>query len=206
MNNQFATQFLLQELDEYDSLRNILQDLGAAEDSIELLIDGVKHGLITPEKAIKITKLSIHGVHETSSVGGGSTTGASFTGGTGEQMATNRAFKKKYQEDAPILAGGKSDISTYTNDGFKKVEESRAYTQFKREATLRPKSEQLHQAAKMIQHKLQEVDKLLEFTAQMRQELSEGEETVEYKHNTKKIFEKVHNKVVEVYTKVKGLK
>lgn len=207
MNNQFATQFLLQEEDAYDSLESMLQDLGATKESIELLVNGVRQDLITPEKAVEIVKATVHGVSETSSVGGGTTVGASFTAGTGEQMATNRAFKKKYQEDAPILAGGKkADISTYTQDGFTKVEESRAYSQFKREATLRPKSEQLHQAAKMIQHKLQEVDKLLEFTSQMRQELSEGEETVEYKHNTKKIFEKVHRKVVEVYTKVKDLK
>ena len=40
----------------------------------------------------------------------------------------------------------------------------------------------------------------------MKNELSEGEQTLEYKHNTKKVFEKIHSKVVEVYTKVKGLK
>jgi len=35
---------------------------------------------------------------------------------------------------------------------------------------------------------------------------SEGEQTLEYKHNTKKVFERIHSKVVEVYTKIKGLK
>ena len=39
-----------------------------------------------------------------------------------------------------------------------------------------------------------------------RSELSEGEENLEYKHNTKKVFEKIHSKVVEVYSKVKNLK
>ena len=86
------------------------------------------------------------------------------------------------------------------------LEESRAYNRFKKEAAMRSKPDQLHQAAKMIQHKLDEVTKLLEFTSQMRQDLSEGETTVEYKHNTKKVFERIHSKVVEVYTKVKGLK
>ena len=86
------------------------------------------------------------------------------------------------------------------------LEESRAYSQFKREAAMRSKPDQLHQAAKMIEHKLDEVEKLLEFTSQMRQDLSEGEANVEYKHNTKKVFERIHSKVVEVYTKVKGLK
>jgi len=64
----------------------------------------------------------------------------------------------------------------------------------------------MHEAAKMIQNKLHEIEKLLEFTSQMRGELSEGEQTLEYKHNTKKVFDKIHSKVVEVYTKVKGLK
>ncbi len=86
------------------------------------------------------------------------------------------------------------------------LEESRAYNQFKKEAAMRSKPDQLHQAAKMIQHKLDEVTKLLEFTSQMRNDLSEGEANVEYKHNTKKVFERIHSKVVEVYTKVKGLK
>jgi len=84
--------------------------------------------------------------------------------------------------------------------------ESRAYTQFKKEAATRSKPDQLHQAAKMVQNKLDEIEKLLEFTSQMRNELSEGEANLEYKHNTKKVFEKIHSKVVEVYTKVKGLK
>ena len=86
------------------------------------------------------------------------------------------------------------------------LEESRAYNQFKKEATMRSKPDQLHEAAKMIQRKLDEVTKLLEFTSQMRNDLSEGEANVEYKHNTKKVFERIHSKVVEVYTKVKGLK
>ena len=86
------------------------------------------------------------------------------------------------------------------------LEESRAYSQFKKEATMRSKPDQLHEAAKMIQRKLDEVTKLLEFTSQMRNDLSEGEANVEYKHNTKKVFERIHSKVVEVYTKVKGLK
>lgn len=86
------------------------------------------------------------------------------------------------------------------------LEESRAYNQFKKEAAMRSKPDQLHQAAKMIQRKLDEVTKLLEFTSQMRNDLSEGEANLEYKHNTKKVFERIHSKVVEVYTKVKGLK
>ena len=84
--------------------------------------------------------------------------------------------------------------------------ESRAYSRFKKETTVRSKPEQLHHAAKMIHNRLAEITKLLEFTNQMKGELSEGEESLSYKHNTKKVFEKINAQVVEVYSKVKGLK
>lgn len=86
------------------------------------------------------------------------------------------------------------------------LNESRAYSRFKKDTAVRSKPDQMHEAAKIIQNKLHEIEKLLEFTSQMKNELSEGEQTLEYKHNTKKVFEKIHSKVVEVYTKVKGLK
>ena len=288
MNNQFATQFLREEVDEFDSLRSMLSQLGASEDSIELLVNAVAKGHLQPSKAIEIVKSTVmkeDGAAAAapaggSTTGGGVTNGATFTPGTGEQYAGK---KKKYQEaasqgefnvgdrvkynnqdweiiklfpehgtarlrhlkglpsttvlvdalqksnvseDAPRLAGGKkADIHTYTQDGFTKApnakqaakeikgvqvkelwEESRQYSQFKKETATRSKPDQMHEAAKMIQNKLHEIEKLLEFTSQMRSELSEGEQTLEYKHNTKKVFEKIHSKVVEVYTKVKGLK
>ena len=301
MNNQFATQYLREEVDPH-WLENFMKEKGADDLLINYTMSLIQQGLISPERAIEIFKDTL-GVNEMSTTGGGSTAGASFSPGAGEQMATTKAFgKKKYtedineesleigdrvkvvygnqfyghtgtiedivrgfvvvdidnegsysmhlsdvekiddeeddlDEDAPRLAGspakttkqGAKNLSAYSSVGFTKapnaeeagkkikgvqvkslweelMSESRAYSQFKREATMRSKPDQLHQAAKMIQHKLQEVTKLLEFTSQMRQELSEGETTVEYKHNTKKVFERIHSKVVEVYTKVKGLK
>jgi hypothetical protein len=170
-----------------------------------------------------------------STTGGGVTNGASFTPGAGEQyaMGTKKVRKEDAPRlagsPAKTNSQGSKNLNAYSSVGFTKapsaeeagkqmkgidvdmlwkeaLEESRAYSQFKKEAAMRSKPDQLHQAAKMIQHKLQEVEKLLEFTSQMRQDLSEGEASVEYKHNTKKVFERIHSKVVEVYTKVKGLK
>jgi len=86
------------------------------------------------------------------------------------------------------------------------INESRAYSQFKKQTAIRPKDQQMHEAVKMIHKKLEEVSKLVEFAQQMRNELSEGENALEYKHNTKKIFEKINSKVVEVYTKTRDLK
>jgi hypothetical protein len=244
MNNQFATQFLLQE-DEFDSLRNALYDLGASEDSVQMLVAAVTKGYLKPSQAVDIAKNTV--MREDggaaaapaggSTTGGGVTNGATFTPGAGEQYAAGTR-KKKYQEDAPRLAGspaktdkqGAKNLSAYSSVGFTKapsateagkkmkgvqvkdlwdeepLSESRAYNQFKREAATRNKPDQLHQAAKVIQNKLEEVSRLLEFTAQMRTELSEGDINLEYKHNTKKVFEKINSKVIEVYTKVKSLK
>jgi hypothetical protein len=86
------------------------------------------------------------------------------------------------------------------------INEARNYNQFKKQAATRTKSQQMHEAAKMIHKKLEEINRLLEYTSQMKNELAEGEEQMEYKHNTKKVFEKINTKVVETYSKVKKLK
>ena len=224
MNNQFATQFLREEYNElFEKVKKHLMSYGASEDGADMLAKAVEKEHITFQTAIDIVRTTT-GIEEMSSTGGGVTNGAAFAPGSGEQYAAGT--RKKYQEDAPMLAGGKkADIHTYTQDGFTKAEnakeagkhikgvevkdlweESRQYSQFKRETATRNKPDQMHEAAKMIQSKLHEIEKLLEFTSQMRNELSEGEQTLEYKHNTKKVFEKINSQVVEVYSKVKGLK
>ena len=200
MNNQFATQFLREEVDP-NWLENYMKKLGADEELVQFTLALIEKGLIKPERAIEIMKQTL-GLQEDggAAAAGGSTTGvgvtngASFTPGTGEQYAAGTR-KRSMEEDAPMLAHGKANISTYTDDGFTKapnaeeagkklksidvdmlrkeaLEESRAYSKFKKEAAMSSKPDQLHQAAKMIQHKLQEVEKLLEFTSQMRNDLS----------------------------------
>lgn len=159
----------------------------------------------------------------------------------GKNDVNDKVTKVELEEDAPMLAHGKANISTYTNDGFKKtkrgtsgmkgvipkdlwnedytpedqiaaadseikLEEARNYHQFKREAATRTKAQQMHEAAKMINNKLDEINRLLEYTNQMRNDLSEGEEQLEYKHNTKVLFQKMNKKVVEAYTKLKKVK
>lgn len=244
MNNQFATQFLREEVDS-DWLKNYMAELGADEELVKFTLSLIEKGLIKPERALEIMKQTL-GLTEDggaaapaggSTTGGGVTNGATFTPGNGEQYAAGTK-KKKYQEDAPRLAGspaktnkqGAKNLSAYSSVGFTKAPsateagkhmksidvenlwdedplyESRAYSKFKKETAVRSKPDQMHEAAKIIQNKLHEIEKLLEFTSQMKNELSEGEQTLEYKHNTKKVFEKIHSKVVEVYTKVKGLK
>ncbi len=299
MNNQFATQFLLSEIDAYDSLRSMLAQLGAEEDSIKVLVKAVEMGALKPSEAVEIVKKALN-IDETSAVGGGVTGGpgaATFSPGAGEQHAGPKAFKKVKEvslndeesleigdrvkvvygnefyghtgtiedivrgfvvvdiddegtysmhasdvqkieddeddldEDAPRLAGspaktnkqGSKNLKAYSSVGFTKAPsaeqaakqikgvqvkdlwEGQRYSQFKKETATRSKGEQMHEAVKAIHKKLEEVGKLLEFTSQMKVELSESEDQLEYKHNTKKVFEKIHTKVVEVFSKVKKL-
>ena len=175
-------------------------------------------------------------------VGGGTTDGASWDPqgptGNGEQYAAGTR-KKKYQEDAPRLAGnpsktnkqGSKNLNAYKSVGFttapsareagkrlksidvkdlwedeEGLNESRAYSKFKKEAATRTKDQQMHEAVKTLYNKLDEVSRLVEFAQQMRTELSEGDQTLEYTHNTKKVFEKINSKVVELYTKTRKLK
>lgn len=181
-------------------------------------------------------------VKEMSGTGGatgasGEAPSANFKSGTGMEYTTK---KKKVKEDAPMLAHGKADISTYTNDGFThagrgkgkvkgivvkdlwedddytetdekaaekdNLEEARNYHQFKKEAATRTKTQQMHEAAKMINKRLEEINRLLEYAYQMKNELSEGEAQFEYSHNTRNLFEKINTKVIETYSKVKKLK
>lgn len=224
MSIQFQAKYLLEDFDELESLKSMLLSLGASQDSATMLVAAVAKGQLGPSTAVDIVK-STAGIKEDggSATGGGTTTGATFTPGTGMQYTT----KKRVKEDAPKLAAGKADISTYTNDGFTKakrgkgtvkgievkdlweeevLEEARGYSQFKKETATRTKAQQMHEAAKAINKKLDEINKLLEYTDQMRMELAEGEEQLEYKHNTKALFEKMNRKVVEAYTKLKKVK
>lgn len=120
---------------------------------------------------------------------------------------TGQAFLKDV-EDAfnEGLIKSENDLLHFIHGYRETLRESRAYSQFKKQTATRPKDQQMHEAVKMIHKKLEEVSKLVEFAQQMRTELSEGENTLEYKHNTKKIFEKINSKVVEVYTKTRNLK
>ena len=121
--------------------------------------------------------------------------------------STGQAFLKDV-EDAfnEGLIKSENDLLHFIHGYKETLRESRAYSQFKKQTATRPKDQQMHEAVKMIHKKLEEVSKLVEFAQQMRTELSEGENTLEYKHNTKKIFEKINSKVVEVYTKTRNLK
>lgn len=302
MNNQFLTQFLREDQDEVNkSIENLISQTGADKDIVDMLMNAIRQGILTPERAIDLIRdtfknnMSEDGMGGGSTTGGGVTNGASFTPGNGEQyaMGSKKVSRKKLgekvdgnefevgdkvkhanqdweiekvldwgyrlksvknlpsvnidkkvldrensgvkTEDAPRLAGepsktdkgGAKNISAYTKDGFTKAPSAEEaaktikgvevkdlwgkkalgenYYSFRNETKTRGKSDQFHEAVKIINKKLDEVNRLLEFTGTLKTELSESEDTFEIKTNTKKSMDKVRGKVIEAYQKLKQL-
>lgn len=151
-------------------------------------------------------------------------TGATFTAGAGEQYATTKAFKKvkKEAEDKETkLAAGKAKV--YMKDkwdwkeapsipnrpskgGFiyKQLYENlnENYSRFKKETKTRTSEQQLHAAMKLAEKKIHEANRILEYTAQLRTELTEAK----VNKNTQKLMEKVTRGIAEAYGKMKKLK
>lgn len=79
------------------------------------------------------------------------------------------------------------------------------YSQFKNEAKNRKPQEQLHMGVKEIQRKLDEINKLVEFTSRMRTELKGDAEQMNYLKRTHNALFKINEKIQEINNKIKGL-
>ena len=60
-----------------------------------------------------------------------------------------------------------------------------SYNKFKNEVKYRTKAEQLHKAIREVKRKLQEIDRIVEYTQRMKTELSEGD-GIQYWNRTNK--------------------
>lgn len=125
---------------------------------------------------------------EMSSTGGGAT----FTPGTGEGVASKIFGKKKKFKKLPKLANI--------------MNESLTYSKFRNEVKTRTKSQQLHRSVKEVQKRLQEINKVLEFTNRMRQELSENDNNIEYSRYTEQALQQIKEMTVHLYKSIKELK
>ena len=80
------------------------------------------------------------------------------------------------------------------------------YHKFKNEVKFRTKNEQLHKAIREVKRKLAEIDRIVEYTSRMKQELSEGEEGLKYWKNTEKNISTISEMVNNLNDKIKNLK
>jgi hypothetical protein len=85
-----------------------------------------------------------------------------------------------------------------------KLNESR-YTQFKQQTSKPKPKEILHKAIKEIQFKLDEVNRLIEFTTRIKGELTEGEQEIEYLKRTKNSIYKIYEKLKEAFEKISSI-
>jgi len=86
----------------------------------------------------------------------------------------------------------------------KNLNEAR-YSTFKKEVKTRTPQQQLHEGVKAIQRRLDEINRLVEFTTRMKDELKENNEGIIYLERTCKSLNKINEKIQEINTKINNL-
>jgi hypothetical protein len=79
------------------------------------------------------------------------------------------------------------------------------YKQFKKEVKHRTKAEQLHKAMREVKRKINEIDRIVDYTQRMKQELSEGD-GVAYWGRTEKAVAQIAEMVNHLTNKINNLK
>lgn len=79
------------------------------------------------------------------------------------------------------------------------------YNQFKKEVKFRTKAEQLHKAMREVKKKINEIDRIVDYTQRMKQELSEGD-GVQYWGRTEKAVAQISEMVNHLNNKINNLK
>ena len=79
------------------------------------------------------------------------------------------------------------------------------YSKFKNDVKFRTKNEQLHKAIREVKRKLMEIDRIVEYTSRMKQELQEGDEGVKYWKATQKNVAAISEMVNHLNNKIKNL-
>ena len=79
------------------------------------------------------------------------------------------------------------------------------YSKFKKDISYRSKTEMLHKGIKEVKRKLAEIDRIVEYTSRMKQELSEGEEGIKYWKATVSNVTQISEMVNNLNEKIKNL-
>ena len=79
-----------------------------------------------------------------------------------------------------------------------------SYSKFKNEVKFRTKSERLHKAIREVKRKIQEIDRIVEYTSRMKQELSE-DGGINYWKATQKNVGQISEMINQLNNKIKNL-
>jgi len=117
-----------------------------------------------------------------------------------------------YTKASGYTAGGIKGDDYYKKESMKIQEiikeellNEATYKQFKKEVKFRTKAEQLHKAMREVKRKLSEIDRIVEYTTRMKQELSEGD-GVQYWNRTEKAVHSIAEMVNHLNNKINNLK
>ena len=160
--------------------------------------------------------------------GTATSTGASFTSGTGEQYAPgldvpkkkyatpyakktkkeSKDYSQRYQGAQTTVQEKKAkspkDVEPPSKGGFIYKELFENYSRFKKETKTRDENQQYNEAIKLVRKKLDEVNKILDYSSRLKEEFPNGP-YYEAKSHTKKSIDKLKTKVAEAYKKIKSL-
>ena len=91
-----------------------------------------------------------------------------------------------------------------TKGGFIYKELFENYNRFKKETKTRDENQQYNEAIKLVRKKLDEANKILDYSTRLKEEFPNGP-YYEAKSHTKKSIDKLKTKVAEAYKKIKNL-
>jgi hypothetical protein len=108
--------------------------------------------------------------------------------------------------DAPSIPNRASKGGFIYKDLWNESNLNENYSRFKKETRTRDESQQYHEAIKLVRKKLDEINKVLEYSKRLKEEMPyQNSGMYEAKSHTKKAIDKIKQKVAEAYKKVKKL-
>ena len=125
---------------------------------------------------------------------------------SGWKLAGGMPKNSKMLDYKELWKGKKSSMNESLRDIIKQeLLNEVTYNKFKKDVKFRTKNEQLHKAIREVKRKLMEIDRIVEYTSRMKQELSEGEEGVKYWKATQKNVATISEMVNQLNNKIKNL-
>ena len=124
---------------------------------------------------------------------------------SGWKLAGGMPKNSKMLDYKELWKGKKSAMNESLKDIIKQeLLNEVTYNKFKKDVKFRTKSEQLHKAIREVKKKLQEIDRIVEYTSRMKQELSE-DGGINYWKATQKNVANISEMVNQLNNKIKNL-
>ena len=125
---------------------------------------------------------------------------------SGWKKAPGMPKNSKFYDYKELWKGKKSAMNEKLEQIIKnELLNEATYNQFKKEVKFRTKAEQLHKAMREVKRKLSEIDRIVEYTHRMKQELSEGD-GVQHWSRTEKAVSQISEMVNHLNNKINNLK